>query len=459
MPDAAGPPQRTLTVHGLRRYYGAKGETTVVLGNAVPSAMVRDTAGTFHSVGVPTADSRGDFTITVGDGVVYLEMVGGFQYPKEFVVDPVDGADVGSLYVGRQNSAGSGKPLSLGGDGLLPWRSDDELVVVVPNMDLTRFPGGGGSLVAIGATMFGPTTVNSLSLPISAALGDELWVLQQRRDVVGDVTYNQFARALVLSGIEQTGGPTTDATGTFVAPPIDQLDLDVRLSQFAALPGMDPDHLGATVTVDYQPFGMPRAFGIVTGFRGFVSVDLSKVAGDKQLALPFGNPFPAAFALVVALDVNAVAKDYALPGTRPLLFNGGLHVEAPLAEAEAAPLVPLIGMVSGLLVDGEPAGPAAHPSLSPTLSWQPPVIGHATGYVVDVLGLSLETGSMFTRLEQVARFFTSDTKLAMPSMLAAGHKYFYQVTAVSGGLDVRAAPHKVTGAYAASRTLSDPFTP
>jgi hypothetical protein len=462
MPDAAGPAQRTLTVHGLIHYFGAKGETTAVLGNAVDSrTVVRDAAGKFHGFGVPTADSRGDFALRFDDGVLYLAMIGDFQYPQEFVVDPVDGVDVGSLHVGRQGSPVTGSRLSLGGGGLLAWRSGDQLAVTVPNMDFTRFPTGGApTLIAMGATMFAPTAIDGLDPPISAALGDALWVLQQRRDIVGDVTYDHFVRALVLAGIEQTGGATIDATGTFVAPAADQLDLDVRLSQFAALPGVDPAHLGAIATVNYQPFGAPRGFGTITEFRELVRADLSKVAGDTQLALPFGNPFPPAFALVAALDVNAAAKDYALPSTQPLRLSGGFHVEAPLAEAEATPLVPTIGPVSGLLVDGTPAGPGAHPSLAPTLSWQAPALGHATGYVVDVLGLSLETGGAFTRLEQVARFFTVSTQLAMPpNMLTAGHKYFYQVTAVSGGLDVRAAPHEVTGAYATSRTLSDPFTP
>jgi hypothetical protein len=455
-PDAGTTPRRTIMATAVERHYTALGETTNVIGSAVVSVSTRDATGGFHPGGFLLTGNV--FTITVDDGLVYLELRGEFQAQREFIVDPADQVEAGSLIVG-DFIAGPGAPLTYGGDGLLPWRGDDSLVAVCPNAAATRFPGAGSPLVQLNATTFGPSVVNDLPRLISAARGDVLWILQQRRDSVDGVSYRHYERTLEKPSIEQTPGSTVDVQGSFIAPAADQLDLDVRLSQFAAVAGVAPDKLKASLNVVYQPFGMPRTFGTVGDSRDLVELDLSQLSQDKVISLPFGNPFPSGFALYVELQVNTTTKDYALPGTRPLVLGGGLYLEAPLGEAEAAPLVPLIGPVSGLFVDGAPAGQAAHVSQTPTLAWQAPAPGKASGFVVDVFRLSVPQGSSFTNLEDTARFFTTQTSLQIPpGVLQTGQTYFFEVTALSGGIDVRSAPHHVTGAYSASRTLSDRFT-
>ncbi|HET7504192.1 MAG TPA: hypothetical protein VFK02_24395 [Kofleriaceae bacterium] len=335
---------------------------------------------------------------------------------------------------------------------------NDQLVATCPNIESTRYLSGGGSPVQQGATSFGPTVHDSFPMLLSAAQGDELWILQLRQDTVDGVTYQHYERVLRDAAIEQSPGTTTDTSGTFIAPSAEQLDLDVRMSQFAAAAGVTADQLGAKVDVVYQSFGMPRTFGTVGELRVLASLDLSRLTQDTVISLPYGNPFPASFATYVELKANLPQKDYALPGTLPLLLGGGLSLEAPIGEAEAAPLVPRIGPVHDLLVDGAPPSPAAHASQTPTLAWQAPTLGTPTGYVVDVFALTVAQGSLFTSLDHVARLFTTEASVQVPpGAVQAGGTFVYQVTALSGGIDVRAAPHRVTGAYGTSRTLSDPF--
>jgi hypothetical protein len=454
-PDAHVP-ARTIRATGFQHRYAAHGETMTPIGDAINAVSIRDAAGNFHPSSFP-GTTQGVFTIEVDDGLVYLDLRGDFAANHEYIVGPADEVDAGSLVAGRGLQPGPGAPLSFGGDGLLPWRTDDQLVMTCPDIETTRFLGVGTSLVQQGATTFGPTVFDTLPMLLSAAKGDELWILQQRKDTVDGVTYQHYERALHQAAIEQSAGTTADTSGTFTAPSAEQLDLDIRISQFAAAAGAPADKLGATVDVVYQSFGMPRTFGTVGEHRVLTFVDLSKITQDKVISLPYGNPFPASFATFVELQASSPQKDYALPGTLPLLLGGGLSLEAPIAEAEAAPIVPRIGQVHDLLVDGAPAS-AAHASQAPTLAWQPPTLGTATAYVVDVFGLSVEQGSSFTRLDDVARLFTTEASVQVPpGVLKAGGTFFYEVTALSGGIDVKAAPHRVTGAYGASRTLSDPF--
>jgi hypothetical protein len=458
--DAPTPPdvtRRIINVAAVDRDYTARGVTEQILGSALGQVYVRDAAGEFQDVSYGRLDGS-TFRVEVDDGLVYLEIRGHNQFGSEFIVGPRDDVDAGSVTPGRGSTEPSA-PLRLGGGGLLPWQGTDTIVLHGPNIRATRFLVT--LTVAPGATMFGPFVSDPFSTRISAAQGDEIWILQERGDNVDGVRYRHYERTLYKANIEQPPGNTTDATGTFVAPAAEQLDIDVRLSQFAATAGVDPSILGASAKLVYQPYSLPRSFGAVHYVHPLVDLDLSMISQDKVISLPYGNPFPSSWDTHLELSTSTGKVNYAFPGTAPVLLGGGLYLEMPIGEAEAAPLVPRIGFVRDLVIDGKPTDQATNVSETATIAWQAPALGSASGYAVDLYELELrqDTNPAYTSLVEVARFFTTTTSLQLPpGLLRTGRTYFFKVNAFSGGIDVLSSPHRVTGAYGSSTVLSSKFS-
>jgi hypothetical protein len=83
----------------------------------------------------------------------------------------------------------------------------------------------------------------------------------------------------------------------------------------------------------------------------------------------------------------------------------------------------------------------ATPTLSPTLSWDPPATGTPTGYRVSVYALTL-TGATSTS-QQVLDLFTKDHTMVIPGgVLTAGNEYFFQVRAfLTPSVDFTTAPY------------------
>jgi spore maturation protein SpmB len=84
-----------------------------------------------------------------------------------------------------------------------------------------------------------------------------------------------------------------------------------------------------------------------------------------------------------------------------------------------------------------------------------------SAYVVTLHALSLMSAGPDTLVSSstVAQFFTTETSVqVVPKLLQAGKSYFYGVTALTGSVDIKMAPHLVHGAFGASRVLSEQFT-
>jgi hypothetical protein len=399
-------------------------------------------------------------TVSVNDGLVYLELHTTVQFPRELIVDPRDNIDVSALVAGRPLvfAPGPETALSVGGDSLVPWQALDSLTVTCPNLGARRDVRP--AVDVTGLTAIAAFTTEIAPVPVQASLGDDLWVLQRRFTDASNVQSLHYIAALHRADVDQAPGMTADATGTFAPLAESVLTMDLRLSQFATVAGVTAADVHGRVALEYQPLGLPRGFGTELDSRDLATFDLAKVLQDGALALSYGNPFPSSWPTYVELSTSSTQVDLALPGTPPFKLSGGLSVEMPLADAQRAPIVPMVGPVRDLRIDGMPVAQATQVSETATLDWQPPTVGTVAGYTVEVYSLTASSGpTPFTLFDQVARLYTAQpTVQLVPGLLSTGKTYFYQVTALAGGIDVLAAPHLVTGPLGASRTLSAKFT-
>jgi hypothetical protein len=458
-PDAF---QHAITVKASERHFSPSGESISPSKSSVRQSYLRDAAGGFDGMLGGTRD--GDTAvIDARDGVLYLGISDNGDSGLEFVVGPRDQVDASVIRRGRATSLDLGT-VTASFTGLVAWRGGDRLEAIAPSLDTDT---GIGFLPAptIGVTSIGPVTGAS-EFRVRASLGDDLWVLQQHTDSVANVSYTNIESALHRSDIEQTTN-TADVGGAFTTLDLQHLDLDVQLSQFAALASTTPSMLSPRATVFVQAYGMPELLTVpLSDFAGnanglpLMSMDLKFAQADPVVAsLPFGNPFPSAWPAYVAFLMDGLPGGYTLPGaTTPLVFRGKQYLELPLGDAGAGPIAPMIGPAHDLLVDARPPHQATQISVTPTLSWQPPTLGSARGYAIDLFELSLAPGgAVMTR--QLARLLTVDTTVQVaPKILQPGKTYFYTVTAMSGDLDVLAAPRVKHGAYGANSVPSDSFT-
>lgn len=451
-PSDAAPIQRTISVNAVEQRYTASGRSDVAIGSKLSGAYARDATGTFHRISTG-AIQNGVFHVSVGDGVVYLEL----DFGQEFIVAPADTFNATGPVVGRLAVYDPNTSLVLHGDGLLPWRSGDGLEMAIPNHQ-----GGGNrtlilSPLANGATQFGPLDA-PLTAPVHASQGDEFWLLQTRSDNAGSVSYAHIVQAAHRGDVEQAAG-TTDSTGTLTAAVEQTLALDIRLSQFAALTGTAPGELAGSARLVAHPYGVPQWFLVGTSGASMVSLNLSKLGNDPVVSLSYGNPFPSEWPQYLELTVDSFTKSYALPGADSAVFSGQLHLELPSRDATTAPIVPLVGPARDLLVNGQPPAQAGAVSETPTLAWQAPAFGSAQGYVVSIARLQLSGGTTpRTQLFGVTNIYTAETSVQLvPGILETGKTYFFTVTAVAGAIDVRSAPHRANGAYGTSVAASDTF--
>lgn len=186
-------------------------------------------------------------------------------------------------------------------------------------------------------------------------------------------------------------------------------------------------------------------------------VELGPVAGDADVAdvIEYGNPFVTQGAPWTEL----VAVAYAMPVQIPTAGGmAGLHAMVVTAQAvdpgaESLALAPAISPVRNVRLDGRPLDAAVTgAAAAPTLTWDAPALGTATGYSVTVHAIATSpTGVAATPL---ATFHTRTTSLAIPATVLAGtSSYVLTITAIAaptvdlttrpfaGGLPYASADH------------------
>ena len=319
-----------------------------------------------------TGKADGSFTIpSVPTGWIMV------RAGASYVFTTARAVDLGSVHQGRPGTVQTGGDATVGGNlqNLAPWQDGDEV----------RWLNVGGSGGAFGLTSFPMPAAGATSLSgqpstwlgalVDGSKGDVLYVTQLARQQAAPTVWIYPAVSfLSFAGVEQQDGVLTTLSGTLIPVTADQqVTLDFRVSAFAALadavsPGAQAYPAGIEVVA--------APHGSEVGILGYpTSVLEVSPSGDGDVSLDsvaYGNPFPPAWPTLFTAYKDW-SQGYTAPGATTLGYvTGGVSVMAPVAQASAGPIVPVVTPVQALLVNGTSAvGALTGVSTTPTLAWSP----------------------------------------------------------------------------------------
>ena len=212
----------------------------------------------------------------------------------------------------------------------------------------------------------------------------------------------------------------------------------------------------------------PRSLAGSLGTLASVDITLFPPSGlDMDLGdINYRNGFPASYknivfaewGLPVELIVPVGGSNYAGQLTGYISMNS---VTAPSANR---PISPLLGPVTNLSLDLADvfSSPLTGTSLTPKLTWNPPTLGDASFYQVDLL--QFQVGQCLMEVcavpSNVATFQTQQNSLELPpGVLMPASTYVVVVTAKNAvASDLNSAPLRTTYPFTYADTVSQPFT-
>jgi hypothetical protein len=389
---------------------------------------------TVEGVGRPD----GTFTVTgVPSGNYWLAIASGGYWTS------ASDLDLGQDFLGRPDavSASSGTSLGLNFAGLSPFASDDEIDITNPNLGQDF---DWSENINIGDTTF--ASVWDWAGPLSsAAKGDSWFVVQTHSATAGPAEWRAVTMSSSALPLDQADGDQTDLSGRLSNTPPLTVHMAVKGSQFATaadLTGAGASVHSTIVGVYSQPFSASK--GSVGENEALLETkDQTPIAQDADFGdIAVGNPFPASWTPYVSARYEANVPFTATGATTTVEVPAELYLSSTQMPTKDAPLTPQITPVQNVKLNGVAlVQRQATPTLSPTLSWDPPATGTPTGYRVSVYALTL-TGATSTS-QQVLDLFTKDHTMVIPGgVLTAGNEYFFQVRAfLTPSVDFTTAPY------------------
>lgn len=416
------------------------GQTTTVagyLGGATVQALVPTSNGGFDTFNGTVAQD-GTFTIpNVPPGSFWLIVPGTTLWTSSSSVD-LGYRHWGGCHPESPSNAGTSLQASI--DGLNPWQYYDYFYFAVPNAMTSH-----GAITPVGATSISfEIPYNNLVL-LNAANGDNAYFAQLVTATYGGVDFHalqKFAGPLPVT--VQNGAVNSLSVTLTPLPQSDIFRANIRGSAFTALhdsmsPGSTSPNPGYNLRLDITPDSSgPSSMGLFLLFASHpFATDTD--AGD----VPYANPYPPAWTRF--LDYTDMATQSLLPPgattpVQPVLTTRVVSTDLPTVSNPIAPLV----------------GPALNPQINgaslftdktivgttPTLTWQPPAVGTASGYIIRVYQIAVNNGS--ANLEAKTFFFTSSTSVVLPpAILISGNSYYFQIESVyRKNIDLSVTPRR-----------------
>lgn len=355
--------------------------------------------------------------------------------------------NLGSSYWGGCNAvplSGVGTALQISINGLVPWQPDDYFYFAVPN-ERSIPP---ETLPGMGATSVLENVPTGNVLLYSSTNDDSAYVAQLVAASYGGISFQtlqQFSGPLPVT--IQNGAANLVSTTLQSVPKTNSVVANVRGSAFAALyPYVSRGAIGVAspgdnflVDITADNIG-PSSNGLylVLASHAFSS---DTDAGD----IPFANPYPPSWTPFVDYYDN-VTQNLTPPGaTSPLPFVLSNRVVTSQFPTASDPIVPLIGPVMNPQINGSSLfQDQVVDGISPTLSWQPPTLGTAYIYYIQVQQFSVTNGSPNVQLR--AQLSSTNTSMVLPpGLLSSGNSYCFVIEALSRtNLDGSVAPYMET---------------
>jgi hypothetical protein len=221
---------------------------------------------------------------------------------------------------------------------------------------------------------------------------------------------------------------------------------NIRGSAFTALhDGMSPgagttapgDNLRIDITADSIGPSSNGLFLVLASQAFPTDTDL----GD----IPFANPYPPSWTPFVDYYDDVVQTLLPPGATSPLQQGLITRVVSADLPTESNPIAPLVGPAVSPLINGASlfTNQTISGSIPTTLTWQPPSVGTASGYLVNVSQISLNSG--IPSLKWKWSFYTTTTSAQLPSgILSSGNSYYFMIESLYRNTDMSISPNLKT---------------
>ncbi|PCC72430.1 hypothetical protein SAMN02745121_01607 [Nannocystis exedens] len=265
-----------------------------------------------------------------------------------------------------------------------------------------------------------------------------------------------LAEAAALSLSPMTAGAATAATGSFTKSPSEVVSLDVRAGEFMAelqIYDADLKSVGCFVAAVLEPgadhpiVGMTPNLGGINVYGLDAPVDpacmgedcetMFVTPGDRVLDLEFSNPYPVGTpTLIVQCSRYVFVEDPGGGGVYDYLASD-LSVQGRLEDLAQAPIVPKLGLVRDLAVNGVAVPPDSSLSgvgVNPTISFTAPEFGAPDVYTITIRTIDDIDGADGPILRRsLGSIRTEFTEVTIPDgFLEPGGHYYVQVAAERG---------------------------
>lgn len=399
-------------------------------------ALVPNAAGAFDTL-AGTGHSDGTFSILdVPVGNYWMKVGSNYLWTSNDHVEWVF-----DLY-GRADAVGPDTDptnLVMNATNLAAWQTTDELFWTVPGHGFSTSLAGfasAGDPVAGDAALSNYTInfANGFFPLLEAAKGDQAYITQLTTRSIGTEKYRALGKIWNLPATTMVDGATTTASGGFLdIAQTSSLRLNWRRSALAAMTAqVNPSAsvVGTEIGLWTTPLGLNEgipgtAFQLVTYDSGPTTATTDLDLGDAT----YGNPFPASWPLL-AETYFVFSMSYLAPGaTTAVRTPRSAYTATSTLPTATSPIVPLLGPALNPRINGKDlfSNQVAVGS-TPTLTWDAPSLGAATGYVVRVLELRAVAGA--SRLLSRATFRTPlRTFTVPPGILVPGSTYVFSITA------------------------------
>ncbi len=369
-----------------------------------------------------------------------------------YLVSDADSVDLSVRAPGRPPSfATQPTPVMVAGTGMSPWSAGCFVELYSPGAGAYVY--ALQDLAAHGRPSEGDVDLGlvldwqALAAPLPGASASDACSVMQLVPAPGpeQVTLSRLTRSY-SSACSLADGQAGTIDGLFVDAPARSLDIDwQRASFFAALADSDAGRPLFPWSTFLSVGTLPHADRVGTYGGAFPDL-LMMYAGpdvvvDSEVrgSFDYGDPFPVEWPRFVW--VWAVAKvSVELDGLGlPVVLDAASLSVYPL---DGEPIAARLSVARAIELDGAPlTAPLRATSRTPTLSWQPPRLGSATDYRIDVVRLE-PNGAGDYAWTPLAELSTRATSVQLPpDLLVSGGHYLVRLIAVArAGVDVTRTP-------------------
>lgn len=427
------------TVHGtaIDSYTSSSGTVTVsrdlTTMYIAAVALVNGQWATFQA----NTTSNGSFDIpTVPAGKYFLVMPAGAYWTAASDVD------LGQDHLGRSDAVWPQAATLFTADfiGLNPWKDDDYLWFVNPNLDqafMWSAASANDQIAGFTRTWTGPLS--------QAAQGDQWYVSQVVTKAVGGSEFEYLRKAAPVLSVTQADGSTVNLAGTMANITQGSLALKILGTQFAAQTfsiHSDAQPHSTEIELDAQPF--TAAKGAIGPTLLLKNRDQDPIVTDLDYGtVGYGNPYPSTWTPILNVEYEVNVSYTASGADTPVVAQGEVFVSTVQMPAAGSGVGPVIGPVRNIRLDGlDLTQPQTVGSSMPTITWDVPLLGTPTVYQLTIFQLFNNGGE--SQYENVLDIYTSDRFLNLPNgTLATGSEYFFAIRAYYlPGVNLTTSPYR-----------------